>query len=457
MRVFPAVNQRGKQKKRLKSRERMVRFAGRQFILMVYVVLRRHYPGFEQLLGKIPDHRRRRSYQVAEIIMAGLWMFLSKRGSRHSTDMMWTPGLERNYFRVFGMRLPIMDTVDAFLRELDPVELERLKSCMVSHLLKKKVFDKWKTRGCYTVAFDGSGQYSYDYEPYPGCPHRTSSSGKVSWHCYVLEARIVCANGFSIPLGSCVLDNGESLDQKQDCEMKAFVRLAARIKKQYPRLPILLLADGLYPNRTVLDACAKYHWHYAITLKDKSLPSVWEEVGLLAPLQAGNRSARADTTPRGGRQHQQVRWVAGIHYHGHPLQWVEYTCAGQNGKTERFCHVTDLSLDTSRQAWELSTAARLRWKVENEGFNTQKNGGYAMQHKYSRNHPIAQRNYYQLMQVAHLINQLAEKLQYVAEQTSLAGTTLKAIVEDMVATLRIQVITNEELSHALGQYKQLRY
>lgn len=91
-----------------------------------------------------------------------------------------------------------------------------------------------------------------------------------------------------------------------------------------------------------------------------------------------------------------MEWVTGIGYHGHTLQWVQYTRSGE-GSGERFCHVTDLPLDGARQAWELSRAARLRWKVENEGFNTLKNGGYGMQHKYSRCHPTAQRNYYQLM------------------------------------------------------------
>ena len=37
---------------------------------------------------------------------------------------------------------------------------------------------------------------------------------------------------------------------KQDCETKAFLRLAGRIKKRFPRLPILLLADSLYASST---------------------------------------------------------------------------------------------------------------------------------------------------------------------------------------------------------------
>ena len=36
---------------------------------------------------------------------------------------------------------------------------------------------------------------------------------------------------------------------KQDCESKAFTRLAEKIKKKFPRLPIVITADGLYVSQ----------------------------------------------------------------------------------------------------------------------------------------------------------------------------------------------------------------
>ncbi len=51
---------------------------------------------------------------------------------------------------------------------------------------------------------------------------------------------------------------------------------------------------------------------------------------------------------------------------------------------------------------------RLRWKIENEGFNTQKNLGYNLKHKYSRVSWLAAKNYYQCLQIGHLLNQLLE-------------------------------------------------
>ena len=36
---------------------------------------------------------------------------------------------------------------------------------------------------------------------------------------------------------------------KQDCESKAFVRLAKKIKESFLRLPIIITADGLYVSQ----------------------------------------------------------------------------------------------------------------------------------------------------------------------------------------------------------------
>jgi hypothetical protein len=57
---------------------------------------------------------------------------------------------------------------------------------------------------------------------------------------------------------------------------------------------------------------------------------------------------------------------------------------------------------------------RLRWKMENEGFNTQKHGGYELGHKYCRLSYTGLKNYYTLLLMACLINQLVEKGAFVS-------------------------------------------
>ena len=51
---------------------------------------------------------------------------------------------------------------------------------------------------------------------------------------------------------------------------------------------------------------------------------------------------------------------------------------------------------------------RIRWKIENEGFNVQKNRGYGLEHAYSKD-PHAAKIFYYLLQIAHMVFQLLEK------------------------------------------------
>lgn len=425
---------------------------------MVYVVLKRHYPDFEALLDSIPDHRKRKTYEVAELIMAGLSMFIFKRGSRNQADLGVNATFEQNYARLLGMRIPVMDTLDVFLRKLAPEELEKLKALLVKRLIEKKALEKWKYKSRYPIAVDGTGICSYDYEPYPGCPHKTSKNGKTTWQAYILEAKLVFANGWSISIASQWLENSENMDEKQDCELNAFLRLAAALKKTYPRLPVLLLADGLYANQTIFGLCRENNWRFILTFKEGSLKTVWQEINLLRPLHAGQKLERIkEKDPVKGWLKEQAQFINDLDYLDYKLHWVEYQAYyATQDPHEYFSYISDIRIDKDN-LWEISLQGRLRWGIENEGFNTQKNGGYNLQHKFSRRDRWAIKNYYELLQIAHLINQLVEKLQHIKNKLLESRLPLVALTADMMACMRKELIETSEIQRVMEEYKQLRY
>ena len=61
---------------------------------------------------------------------------------------------------------------------------------------------------------------------------------------------------------------------KQDCESKAFIRLAAKIKKSFPRLPICIVADGLYVSEKVMNICKENDWDFIIRYKEGCAKSI---------------------------------------------------------------------------------------------------------------------------------------------------------------------------------------
>jgi len=112
------------------------------------------------------------------------------------------------------------------------------------------------------VAIDGTQKFTRAECWAQQCLERRGKSKedpeKKQYYVYELESNLAFANGMVIPLLSEVLDytQGDVQRNKQDCEQKAFGRLAQRLKAAFSHLPILLLLDELYPWSCVSDAPA---------------------------------------------------------------------------------------------------------------------------------------------------------------------------------------------------------
>ena len=62
---------------------------------------------------------------------------------------------------------------------------------------------------------------------------------------------------------------------------------------------------------------------------------------------------------------------------------------------------------TNKNIKETINLGRKRWKIENEGFNIQKNGTFNIGHLYSKE-VTAIKVHYLMIQIAHIIRQLLE-------------------------------------------------
>jgi hypothetical protein len=384
---------------------------GKAMVCEVFKTINHFFPDLFDQLRQIEDCRRRSDYALSEILMAAIALFIFQQGSRNGfNNLRQEAKFAKHYRRLFKLRLPHLDTVHRVLCRLADESLEQLKHWLVKTLLEKKALHKYRLFGQYfVVAIDATGTMSFAERHCEQCLHRTSKKGKTRYFHNVLEAKLITANGFAISLATEWIANPLTEYDKQDDERKAFVRLAAKLKQLYPRLPICLTADGLYPCQRFLQICHANHWAFILTFKDGNLPSVWEEVQALLP-RCPDQHCHERRFQGQERIEQDFRWVTDIDYHGHRLQWLDCLetvthLESAEQTTTRFVHLTNLEV-TATTVVVLSATGRLRWKIENEGFNTQKNLGYALQHKYARLNWQAAKNYYQCLQIGHLINQL---------------------------------------------------
>jgi hypothetical protein len=342
---------------------------------------------------------------------------------------------------------------------------------LVQHFIRQKKFYRYLVANCYPIAIDGTQKFTRQNCWAAECLEReignTTDEDKTQrqYYVYVLEASLAFANGMTIPLMSEFLsyEQGDQEKNKQDCELKAFKRLARRLKDCFPRLPILVLLDGLYPNGPIIELCRQYHWQFMIVLQDGSLPSVWEEVRGLGGLQAGNRQKQ-----QWGGRIQKFRWVNDIEYR-----------YGNNDRKRQVVHVVicqehweevdpasaEVASKTSRHVWissepltrenvheRCNLGGRHRWAIESN-ILVEKRHGYQYEHCFSYNWN-AMKGYHYLMRLGHLINALVQKCARLVKLIRVGG--LRGLIAFLRETYAAPWLDAERIQLAVASPCQLR-
>ncbi len=167
-----------------------------------------------------------------------------------------------------------------------------------------------------------------------------------------------------------------------------------------------MCADGLYPKNSFFEICKNNNWDYIVTLKDGNLKGLWKKIRLQ------NRQYRKyEFNENSNLYRQDIQWINSIEHNGFTHNWIQCSEMKTNseGKQEkaRFVHLTNFKVDYDNSV-KISASGRLRWKIEKQGFDQQKNHGYNIEHKYCRKSYTGMKNFYQCCQIAHIINQLVE-------------------------------------------------
>ena len=375
---------------------------------MIIITINHFFPKFNLWLEKLSDPRlpERIIYASKHLFYMGLNMFLFHCGSRNQLESeRKTPEFLHNLLSLSGSNEKFTSTAETmsyFMELSDPAKcMESLPGEMTSRLIRSRVLDRYRnSSGEFNVAIDGV-HLSTRKGRHPNAVYKKIGGETYSYYS-VLEAKIVTEDGMYFSLATEVIENEENFVSKQDCEKKAFHRLAKILKERYPRLAMCFLLDGLYPDQNVLRVCEKNQWGYFITLKDKCLPDVHEAARWQLE---DNPGQSIDYSPEDG-VFQHLSWVFNMKHEGqrcHLLKCEEIRITPEGIEKKTFVWLCDARPDKNNAA-QLAKEARYRWKIE-EAFNIQKNGGYALEHNYGKI-GFAMKNYYYLLQIAHLLHQL---------------------------------------------------
>lgn len=414
-----------------------------------------------------------------------LLAMLTKRGSRKRiTDHMRTETFRENLKEFCGQRdilsAPHADTIEYLFTRLKPEDLETLQMTLVRNLFRMRIFERQRLKDKYhTIAIDGIYIYRFNYKHCDHCLASKDSAGHNIWLHSKLQASLVTPDGFCMPIASEWIENSpDGRYDKQDCELKASYRLIRKLRKLYPKLPICVLLDGLYAKAPVFEILKKLKMEWIIVFKEGSMPEVYSWI-MSVKKRIGSKNVivhrdTRDINARQKRSHTQrlkrrktkvkkrqvtiestYTWLnAAKHWDGKRSFNIVTCKETQDKKTN--CDYVWLVSDNlglcEDSAVELAERGRLRWVIENQGNNMQKNGGYNLGHLYSRD-KVSMKIWCAILDIACIINQLIEKGSLISKKTfgSIRNIS-ERLFEHLSYYIFIKPATRPKIQIRLGWY-----
>lgn len=410
-------------------------------------------PTLIKKFSRIPDPRRAKSvkHKVVVLMVFGLLAFVFRLSSRREMNRELTGAAINQHLQKLFPELdsiPHADTLARLLEKTHSKEIESAHIALVRQLINGKKLKRLLINGCLPISIDGSQKLFRD-----GLLHdshwlqRTvgkEESRTEQQYVYIIEANITLKNGLNIPLLTeyLAMDNNQLTNpmNKQDCELRAFERLAEKLKTHFPRLKIILFMDALYATQAVMGLSHHYGWEYMIKLPKNKLKHLAKRINA----ERKNKQIVQDAPYYRGRR-QEFYWVNGIEY-GYDWQLSIALVACLERREELNKSTGEIEVNYSEHVWISSVAlsidnvyemcnlgARKKQCIE-DSMNTEKNRGYHYKHAFSYNWNAMQ-CFHLLMRLGHAINALSKytkKLKKYVKENG-AAATLKFIKDSIFA------------------------
>ena len=337
--------------------------------------------------------------------------------------------------------LPHGVTLNEFLERVDPAEMEEIQKDIAYKMIRRKTFDDAKVLKRWLVLIDGTELdegYTKKNDYYLSRTYNRGEENEfVKYHRSVLEAKLYLGNNLVCSIATEPIENSGEYNKKkmteeaikQDCESKAFIRLSAKLKKSFKRLPICIVADGVYVGTKVIRTCKSNGWDYLIRYKEGSAPLIEKEY-----------QATPEKNTVGNAEY--INGVIFVKEDVNVLKYTERKIKNGKEKITSFAWITSIEI-SDKNAKKLINAGRSRWKIENQGFNRQKHWQGNIEHACSFNER-AQKNHYLMEQISDFIKQLYE---YFFLKKNEIKKLQKNISSDLLASFGRQ-LTREDIKES---------
>ena len=297
----------------------------------VITIVKQYFPELINKFEGLTDlrHQSYVTYKMKVIFMVRLMALMCEiKSMQEITREFNTEEAIENIATICGLTLdeiPHCDTINDVFRNVNVNEIEEIRKYMIVKMIRNKMLSKYKIREqYYHIIVDGTGLATSRKKYNENCliKNKTDKNGNEyqEYSTYVLEAKLVIGK-MVFSIGSEFVENESENVNKQDCEIEAFKRLAEKIKKEYPKLRIIISGDALYASKPVMDICKKNKWKYIIRFKEEAIPTLYREFETVVKIENESKTENYQSATK-------------LEYQEHKTNVIKYT---EKKKRNRIC------------------------------------------------------------------------------------------------------------------------
>ena len=418
------------------------------------IIIKQYFPKLTSWIDNLTDTRHQSyiTYDFKICLLTQILAFCSSYQSMNKIVRDFNSDIVinniNNILKTNYIELPHKDTLINVIKEIKFEELECIQTNIIKTLIRSKMLDKYRFNGLFHIVIDGTGLYStrinLGEQAITKVYNKDEENEYTLYSYYALEAKLVCGN-MTFSLATEFVENETYTDEygntyrkfdKQDCELKASYRLLNKIKKRFPKLPIIIGGDALYLGRPFLELCDEHHFEYIIRYKETDAPTIKRNFDEIK-ISDGNYEYQNEII-FGDLKDKEFYTVNVISYNEESIDEETGEVAITN-----FSYVTSLKI-TSKNKEEIISLGRRRWKIENKGFKEQKSDILNITHIYTKNSQ-GTKNIYLLIQFAHTLLNLLNYGDVLIIDLNTTKNEVSALIQKALTSIKQNLNLNRKI------------
>ncbi len=367
--------------------------------------------GLRSSFSRIRDARKNPTIPLDQILMSAYAVFSLKYPSllAFEKDQRMSETEVHNMETLYGVsQIPSDTQMRQVIDNLSPDDFGPSFKDLFTRLQRGKVLDEYKfIDDHYLVSIDGTGLFSSNEISCDCCMEKVSrKDGTRTFYHQMLGLVLIHPDKKEvIPLCPEAITKQDG-SSKNDCERNAAKRAIAKLRKDHPKLKVIVVEDGLSSNAPHIRTLISHQLSFILGAKPSDHKYLFEMANL-----SGAGQTSFEYVDESGYIHR-FKYVNDLplnesneHLRINLLEYEEVN--NKTGKVLNFSWVTniDLTVDNIRK---IMRAGRARWRIENETFNTLKNQGYNFEHNYGHGEKNLCTNFAMLMFLAFSVDQIQQ-------------------------------------------------